>query len=159
MAWTKRRSLLVAVCAVLLVADCAFLAMRSAPDAERGVDHIGASPFGFILPEAKPLPWLDGDSWQLDRTPIRDIVAYSRDAAIREGNMSREGPVALVSLGPNPSFGQFLRTVRNLRENGICHVVIREAAKPGDVYDFGAPWGKQRAIDSSSLGLCDRALH
>ena len=86
---------------------------------------VGAFPSqGILVDRDEQLPVLGGDGvWRLGSKPM-DIAKYVRTANVRIGR--DQDLVALVSLGAQPTYGQFLRTALSLRDRELCGVALLE---------------------------------
>ena len=140
----RRRALLSAIATVLLVADGAFLLwcwhVDTAPNA--WITRVGIDSAVFFVPTSAPAPVLRDGQWYIGGQAVPD----PRDA--QEKGVDRGGAV-LVSLGPSPTFGQGLRSIRDLKARGICNLMIREDATPVDI----SP-GTKPQIAVPALVLC-----
>ena len=84
----------------------------------------------LVTDDRQPLPSLGSDgAWRLNGNAI-DISAHVNSANVRIGHPI-EGvyTVALVSLGAEPTYGQFLRTAEALRARRLCDVLILESGQ------------------------------
>ncbi|MEP9361212.1 hypothetical protein [Sphingomonas sp. KR3-1] len=113
-----RRSRLIPLACTLAVADVLFLGWRwrqdSLPNAD--VTYVGLDSSEMIVDADAAALSLQAGHWRLGDRPLADVGEYAKGVAA-------EGHMPLVTA---PSYGQFLRSVRDLKARKICHILIRE---------------------------------
>lgn len=123
---SPRRRLLIVVAALLFAGDLLLAAtlLLAQPGETRPSQHLFVESMVFDGLDTHGLPWLNGRRWQVGTQPLDDLPAYARTTAARAGNMTPDGPILFLQLGPKPSFGQFLATMTALREQQLCHIAV-----------------------------------
>lgn len=154
---TRRRGTLLAIVGALLAVDSTYLSMRALSPSSP-VIWAALSPVSITAPEGQAFASLAESGWQIGGTPVHNMWAYARSSTYG-GKAWNQPTVAFVWLGPDPTFGHFLASIRSLHELGICHTGIRETRRPGRRVDFGPSWGVQREVEMPILGLCGHSLH
>lgn len=155
--FSRRRGTLLTLVGALLAVDATYLSMRALSPSS-SVTWVVAHPVSITAPEGQLFASLTGSGWQIGGKPVYNMWAHTRSGDV-SGKAWNQPKVALVSLGSDLTFGQFLASIRSLHELGICDVGIRETRRPGRGIDFGPPWGVQREIEMPVLGLCGQSLH
>jgi hypothetical protein len=119
-----RRRVLKIVAATLLAGNIAFLGWRlhEAAMPNAAITYAGLDSLALEVPRNQPAGILRGGKWQPD--PATD----ARVRVSAETQTRRFLPVVVISLGPKPSYGRFIESVRSLRARHICHVAIMEGA-------------------------------
>lgn len=105
----------------------------------------------LVLPAGAPAPFPSEQGWVVDgklaANPKEELLDWATRHRLCNGSCEEhERHFMYVSLGPKPTYGAFLRTVRPLREMGLCHrVFVKEGGQLG-----GSVVGAQ---DNSMVGL------
>lgn len=89
----------------------------------------------LVLRADAPAPFLSERGWVVDNKlaadPKRELLDWARRNRLCAKTCA-EGAFMYVSLGPNPTFGAFLRTARSLRRMGLCQrLFVKEGGKIG----------------------------
>lgn len=116
-----RRPALMMFALVLSVIDVAFLSWIHLAYANAAVTYVGLDSIAFKVPSNEPSLTLRQQHWYLDGRPMSDWTEYLKN---RES-----GPVALITLAPQPTYDQFIRSIRDLKKRKICNVAIREGGE------------------------------
>jgi hypothetical protein len=95
----------------------------------------------LVLAAEAPAPYLGESGWiidgQLATDPKRQLLAWASRHRLCSSKRADEQCFIYVSLGVNPTFGAFLRTVKSLKQLGLCrNVFVREGVileSPGAV--------------------------
>ncbi|KQN37418.1 hypothetical protein ASG37_10205 [Sphingomonas sp. Leaf407] len=123
--------------------DALWLLHRQAP-AGPPATHIELDSLAMVVPSRRPAARLVDGRWDMDPRP---------DAERPFPGLPR---LAYVSLAPDPTLGHAVRMIRDLRQRGICNVLIREGGSPYSVSDF--PGGRDRDLQIPALVLCGEAI-
>lgn len=120
---TRRRSILLIIVGVLLAGDAAlFLAKWLYASPQETVTYVGLDSLSVLVPKSHPMAAWESGHWQ----PSLDGKAMFK----ADDMMGHQHPVALITLGPNPTYGAFIFAIRRLRAGKVCNVAIRESAMP-----------------------------
>ncbi len=147
-----RRSDLLTIVAMLAVVNASYALVR-AGNRKSDVTRVVLSWSSVIRPEAEMLPSLSAAGWAVEGKREHDLWRYARTYEHGYGRAWNEAKIAYISLGPQPTFAQFLASVGSLRKLGVCHVGVRHERKFGKA-DFGPPWGVQQGVEFQIMGLC-----
>ena len=109
---------------VLTVADVGLLTWHwlHGTGANATITYAGLDSLSVVVPAKEPALRLEQERWYLDGRPVSDWAEYMR-------NRGEGGPVALVTLGSQPTYVQFIRSIRDLKKRGICNVAVREGGE------------------------------
>jgi hypothetical protein len=84
------------------------------------------------VPANEPVPYLDGAGWVIygkrATEPRRQLLEVARQTHNWNGRSARDAAM-IVSLGPMPTLGGFLRTAKSLRDMGLCLVFVNEGGR------------------------------
>ncbi|MBB5716990.1 hypothetical protein [Sphingomonas aerophila] len=129
----RRLALCGAALALIIVDSFWFYEEMIAPNAT--ITHVGLDFFELILPKAKRAARLRAGKW--DVSPLLD---------------PEKSPFGFVSLEPEGTYGQAILSIRALKAQHVCNVLIRDAGK-----EEGKLYFSDRAEDAlriPSLSLC-----
>jgi hypothetical protein len=106
------------------------------------IDHL-------VLAADAPAPFLSERGWvvggKLATDPKRELLDWAGRQNLCAG-VCNERSFMYVSLGPEPTFGAFLRTAQSLRRMGLCHnVFVKEGGLLGG--------NVVSTLDNTMLGL------
>lgn len=139
--WVRKtvRLLLVVAVVVLFVGDGLFLSSRTHHDSSSRITHAGLDSFALFIDNSKAGGGiLDSPYPQAEEASTEDMVGRKRRYWI-------------VRLGSNATYGQFLATIRDVRANSKCNVVI---AEHGDI-----PWPTETPANlGAAFVLCGTSI-
>lgn len=137
---------------LLIAGDGAFFAWRCrrAGSVTETITYVGLDSLGMLVPASHPAATLREGQWEIGGHIVADLGTYSR-------SKSRQGDPLLITLGPRPTYGRFLTSVRDLKTRKICNVFIREGGK---AVRTAMPLanGTRDGLEVSALVVCGRAL-
>ncbi len=144
----RRRQTLVAAAALLAGFDLFFILVAIANRERVFVTHVGLDSASYMVPIDRKAATFRQERWQptLDDTKIESVRSNSVLV-----------PVDYISLSPDPSYGQFLAIVHDLKRRGRCNVLVHypeiRIVKPDS-----AEMGMGPVFDVPALVLCGEAL-
>ena len=153
----SRRVSLIAIASALLVFDGILFLSGGLGKAPSELSGVKLESFDLVRLREEPLPWLRENAWVLEGAQIKDMKQYALRAA-SNGNMTPDGPLVLISLGPRPTFGQFIRSAHSLQSLGLCHVLVREGGRDHGPVSFGEDLQPRPAISIPALTICGRTV-
>jgi hypothetical protein len=146
----RRRLFLVMVVMALVTANIIFLylpALYKNPTAT--IMFVGLDSTGAFVPTAYPFAEFRQGKWVPDPTvQAREIV---------EDMGGNKQSLALISLMPQPTYGHFIQSVRDLKARNICNIAIREGAEPIKS-DTPLPDGSFEYFSIPALVLCGQSI-
>jgi hypothetical protein len=150
----KRRRMLAVFVIVLLTIDALFLvaSYKRQSSYSATITHIGLDSTDMLVPISMRPAKLRAGKWDIDPIPTLDanILETVRNLGVK--------PLALVSLSPQPTYGQAISVIRSLKARRVCNVLIREGGwhEPGALIRF--PGGPEKVLRIPPLVLCGSAV-
>lgn len=143
----RRRTILAIAALLVFSGDVTFFGWRLLHSAtvDAVITHIGTDSLVFEIPGTQPAALLRRDGWEPDPANDSKVNLYPSDG-------SEVTP--RVPLITTPTYDQFIRSIRDLRARGICHVAIRESGKLALPGEPNYPGG----LTVHTLVLCGNAI-
>lgn len=123
---------------------------------------VPAEPAEPVNPPPATITYMGLDSIEVsvERSSTAAILEEGRwsptlEAAEVGSEVGSEGgrPLTLISLGPSPTFGQFIRSIRDLKARGYCNILLRESADQS-LTESRVRNGSRSTIAIMAFGLC-----
>lgn len=124
---SARKRALWLLAAVIALADAGYLDANQRAPISHLAEVIELESLGLVRPADQAMPRLESGGWEVDGKPLPDLWAYARAQSRELGYVTGDGPLVLISFGPEPSYGRLLDSIRALRADGFCHVAIPSA--------------------------------
>ncbi len=148
----QRRRVLKIIASILLMANIAFFGWRTyeATIPNAAITYAGLDSVVLFVPRNQPASILLRDKWQRD--PATDTAVQ----VPAETQTGRPLHFVVISLGPTPSYGSFIQSVRSLRVRHVCHVAILEGAAVFSRMEHSDPPDGQLGIPT--IALCEASI-
>jgi hypothetical protein len=120
-----RRRFLKILLLALTLGNAVFLVWRWRQDTtlNAAITYVGLDSMEYVIRKSSPALMLEKGQWHANGQRVSDPAAYLRERGVA-------GNIAVVSLTSRSPFMQLVRSIRDLKARGVCHVMIREGGTP-----------------------------